>query len=81
MRLPQTGSFSVIAQPSRTESLPRIVPCRDRIQAIQGTWILHGEKVTLQAEPRTGVLVAMTLSGVPINPMRVISRGSKVEAA
>ncbi len=66
---------------SMNDALPRIVPIRNRIQAIQGTWIFHGEKVKLLEEPETGVLLAMTLSGVPINPMRVISQGSKIEAA
>ena len=64
-----------------TQALPRIVPRRDRIQAIQGMWVFQGEKVRLLEEPETGVLLAMTLSGVPINPMQVISQGSKVEAA
>jgi hypothetical protein len=41
----------------------------------------HGEKVQLLEEPGTGVLLALTLNGIPINPMRVISRGSKIEAA
>jgi hypothetical protein len=66
---------------SMTDALPRIVPRRDRIEAIQGTWIFHGKKVKMLEEPETGVLLAMTLSGVPINPMRVISQGSKVEVA
>ena len=64
-----------------SQILPRIVPRRERIQAIQGTWVYHGEKVQLLEEPGTGVLLALTLSGIPINPMRVISRGSKIEAA
>jgi hypothetical protein len=64
-----------------SQTLPRIVPRRERIQAIQGTWIFHGEKVQLLEEPGTGVLLALTLRGVPINPMQVISRGSKIEAA
>lgn len=68
-------------QASMTDALPRIVPRGDRIRAIQGTWIFHGEKVKMLAEPETGVLLAMTLSGVSINPMRVISQGSKVDAA
>ena len=68
-------------QSSMTQPLPRVVPRRNRIQAIQGTWVFHGETVELLEEPETGVLLARALSGVPINPMRVISQGSKVEAA
>ena len=68
-------------QASMNDVLPRIVPRRNRIRAIQGTWIFHGEKVKMLEEPETGVLLAMTLSGAPINPMQVISQGSKIEAA
>jgi len=81
LHLVPSGSRPLKTQASMNDALPRIVPIRNRIQAIQGTWIFHGEKVRLLEEPETGVLLAMTLSGVPINPMRVISQGSKIEVA
>ena len=49
------------------------------MRALSGTWELDGELVSLVAEPDTGVLVALTTRGYKMNPMKVISRGSKMD--
>jgi hypothetical protein len=45
-----------------------------------GIWELDGEMINLVQEPETGVLVALTTRGIRVNPMTVISQGSKMEA-
>jgi hypothetical protein len=45
-----------------------------------GMWELDGEVINLVQEADTGVLVALTTRGNRVNPMRVISQGSKMEA-
>ncbi len=60
-----------------TRTVPRIVPTPQWIQAVQGIWKMNGELLRLQAESETGVLVALDSRGEQVNPLRVISRGTK----
>ena len=65
---------------ARTSGLvPRIVPTARWIKAIQGVWEMNGEIFRLQAEPETGVLTALNLEGEAVSPLRVISRGTKLD--
>jgi hypothetical protein len=75
----RTGGRTLKVNAKLPQILPRIVPRRSRIKAIMGTWEFGGERVRLLEEPETGVLVAMTGGGIPINPMQVISRGFKID--
>jgi hypothetical protein len=43
--------------------------------------MLNGEIIRLQEEPDTGVLIGLNGGGEFVNPMRVISRGRKLEAS
>ena len=58
--------------------VPRIVPTARWIQAVQGVWEMGGEEFRLAREPETGVLRAVDRKGNEVNPLRIISRGSKV---
>jgi hypothetical protein len=55
----------------------RVIPTRSHLEALVGTWELSGEMVQMMEEPNTGVLMALSCRGDWINPMTVISRGSK----
>ena len=61
------------------QGFPRIVPTKDHIRAICGTWTLRGKVVRLYREPDTCVLLAADTSGKAMNPLEVITRGKKVE--
>ena len=59
--------------------LPRVVPAGDRIKSLLGIWQIDGEMIRLLEEPGTGVLVAINLRGERVNPLRVISQGTKLQ--
>ena len=59
-------------------NVPRIVPTEEHRDALVGIWELDGEMIRLLTEPETGVLVAMSCEGYRVNPIRVISGGSKM---
>jgi hypothetical protein len=59
--------------------VPRIVPTLRWIQAVEGVWEMNGELFHLQAEPESGVLMALNPEGERVNPLRVISRGTKLD--
>jgi hypothetical protein len=59
--------------------LPRVVPSGDRIKSLLGIWQIDGEMIRLLEEPGTGVLVAINLRGERVNPLRVISHGTKLQ--
>ena len=61
------------------QDFPRIVPTKDHIRAICGTWTLRGKVIRLYQEPDTGVLLAADTFGKAMNPLKVISQGKKVE--
>ncbi|MFO8173560.1 MAG: hypothetical protein R6T96_04700 [Longimicrobiales bacterium] len=61
------------------QSIPRITPTREHLQAIVGTWEVSGETVRLQGEGDSGVLIAVNARGERVNPLRVISGGVKIE--
>lgn len=61
--------------------VPRVVPTRDRIKALVGMWELEGRSVRLIEERNSGVLLALNHRGERVNPLRVITRGRKVEDA
>lgn len=78
------------AQPEPTQApergngerpVPRIVPTRDRIEALVGIWELEGRSIRLIEERHSGVLLALNDRGERVNPLRVITRGRKVEGA
>ena len=60
-------------------NIPRIVPTQEHLDALLGIWELNGEMIRFLTEPETGVLVAYTANGVRVNPIRVISGGSKMD--
>jgi hypothetical protein len=60
------------------KNVPRIVPTQEHLDALVGIWEIEGEMVRLLKEPETGVLVAMTTRGRRLNPIRVISAGTKM---
>ena len=60
-------------------NIPRIVPTQEHLDSLLGIWELNGEMIRFLTEPRTGVLVAVSSEGYRLNPIRVISRGSKME--
>lgn len=62
------------------QSVPRIRPTPEHLQALVGTWEFSGETVRLQGEQDSGILVALNDRGERLNPVRVISRGVKLGA-
>ncbi len=64
---------------SLCRNIPRLVPTREHLDALLGIWELNGEMVRFLTEPDTGVLVAVSNNGLRLNPIRVISGGSKME--
>ena len=60
------------------KNVPRVTPTQEHLNALVGIWEIEGEMVRLLTEPGTGVLVAMTTRGRRLNPIRVISRGTKM---
>jgi hypothetical protein len=73
-----TGESLVESELAQTRRVPRIVPTPAHMDAMVGIWELDGEMINLVKEPDTGVLVAMTTRGIRVNPLRVISHGSKM---
>jgi hypothetical protein len=59
--------------------IPRVVPTPSRVQALLGVWELEGEVVKMEQEPESGVLIASRIGGELVNPVRVISRGTKID--
>ena len=59
-------------------NIPRIVPTPEHRDALLGIWELKGEMIRFLTEPETGVLVAFSSEGYRVNPIRVISGGSKL---
>ena len=55
----------------------RIVPTPNHLEALVGTWELGGEMIQMLEEPDTGILLALNSRGDWVNPMTVITRGSK----
>ena len=55
----------------------RVKPTRSHLEALVGTWDLGGSTVQMVEEPGTGVLLALDSRGELINPLKVISQGSK----
>jgi hypothetical protein len=47
------------------------------MEALVGTWELGGSTIQMVEEPESGVLLALNARGEPVNPLTVISRGSK----
>jgi len=68
----------VESQARESKLVPRIVPTLRWVAAIQGVWEMNGEVFRLQAEPESGVLMALDSKGEAVNPLRVISRGTKL---
>lgn len=62
------------------QSVPRIRPTPEHLEALVGTWEVSGETVHLQGERDSGILVALNDRGERVNPVRVISRGVKIGA-
>ena len=63
---------------SLCRNIPRIVPTPEYRGAMVGFWELNGEMVRFVTDPETGVLVAVSSEGYRLNPIRVISGGSKM---
>ena len=63
---------------SLCQNIPRIVPTREHLDRLLGIWELNGEMIRFLAEPETGVLVAFSCEGYRVNPIRVISGGTKM---
>lgn len=63
----------------RSGVLPRVVPTETRSRGLRGSWKLNGEMVQMGQEPGTGVLIALDSRGNRVNPLRVISHGSKID--
>ena len=59
-------------------NVPRIVPTPEHRKELLGIWELDGEMIRFVLEPDTGVLVAVSAEGYRVNPIRVISGGSKM---
>jgi hypothetical protein len=55
-----------------------MMPNPSRIRALVGIWELDGEMVRLLEDPKTGALVAVTCQAEWVNPMRVVSRGTRM---
>ncbi|MBT8396325.1 MAG: hypothetical protein HKO65_06255 [Gemmatimonadetes bacterium] len=64
---------------SLCRNIPRVVPTREHQDALLGIWEYRGEMIRFLTEPDTGVLVAFSSEGYRINPIRVISGGSKMD--
>jgi hypothetical protein len=64
---------------SPVQTVPRIVPTRERLEALTGRWRLGRETVRLQEDGDSGVLVALNDRGERLNPLQVISRGIKLK--
>ena len=64
---------------SLCRNIPRIVPTQEHLDALLGIWELNGEMVRFLTEPETGVLVDVSSEGYRINPIRVISGGSRMD--
>jgi hypothetical protein len=64
---------------SLCRNVPRVVPTQEHLDALLGIWELNGEMIRFLTEPDTGVLVAMSTEGFRLNPIRVISGGTKME--
>ena len=64
---------------SLCRNIPRVVPTQEHLKELLGIWELRGEMIRFLTEPETGVLVAYSSEGYRINPIRVISGGSKME--
>lgn len=64
---------------SLCRNIPRVIPTQEHLDELLGVWELNGEMVRFLIEPETGVLVAFSSEGYRINPIRVISKGSKME--
>ncbi len=62
------------------QSVPRIRPTPEHLQALIGVWEIGGETVRLQGEQDSGILIALNNRGERVNPVRVISRGIKIGA-
>ena len=60
-------------------NVPRIIPTQEHLGALVGIWELDGEMIRFLVESETGVLVAMTTRGWRVNPIRVISKGTKMD--
>lgn len=68
--------------PARShEYLPQVVPTPCHSRALKGSWSLDGRIVKMFQEPDTGVLVALNDDGRKLNPLRVISRGRKLDVS
>ncbi len=57
---------------------PRMALKPTRVRALLGIWELDGEMVRFLEHPATGELVALTCRGERVNPMRVISHGTRM---
>ena len=64
---------------SLCRNVPRVVPTQEHLDALLGLWELNGEMIRFLTEPDTGVLVAISTEGFRLNPIRVISGGTKME--
>ena len=64
---------------SLCRNVPRVVPTQEHLDALLGIWELNGEMIRFLTEPDTGVLVAISTEGFRLNPIRVISGGTKME--
>lgn len=52
-------------------------PTPGYLEALVGDWELAGESIKMREEPGTGVLVAVNSRGESVNPITVITRGSR----
>ncbi|NNM05137.1 MAG: hypothetical protein HKO65_08555 [Gemmatimonadetes bacterium] len=57
---------------------PRMALKPTRVRALLGIWELDGEMIRFLEDPVTGELVALTCGGGRVNPMRVISHGTRM---
>ena len=64
---------------SLCRNIPRVVPTQEHLQGLLGIWELNGEMIRFLIEPETGVLVAFSVEGYRLNPIRVISGGRKMD--
>ena len=74
----EKGEAWVDPNSSLCRNVPRIVPTSEHLEGLLGIWELNGEMVRFLLEPETGVLVAVSTGGLRINPIRVISGGTKM---
>ena len=54
-----------------------VKPTQEYLDALVGPWELAGESIQMMEEPGTGVLVAFNSKGESVNPITVITRGSR----